>query len=89
VDGEGAGMTGGALIPGTMTWAMSSAVHAVQHSGADQLMAQEMPLVISFRGYAYERYSRMDGKLSPEGLTVVVRGLLAFRLLAEAASKAI
>jgi hypothetical protein len=32
MDGEGAGMVGGALIPGTMTWAMASAVNAVQHS---------------------------------------------------------
>ena len=32
MDGEGAAITGGALIPGTMTWAMASAVDAVQHS---------------------------------------------------------
>jgi hypothetical protein len=32
MDGEGAGIAEGALIPGTMTWAMASAVHALQHS---------------------------------------------------------
>ena len=32
MDGEGAGIAGGALIPGTMTWAMASAIYTVQHS---------------------------------------------------------
>jgi|EndMetStandDraft_4_1072995.scaffolds.fasta_scaffold763471_1 hypothetical protein len=50
MDGEGAAITGGALIPGTMTWAMASAVDTVQHSPVQSSIFEAQALSLGNAG---------------------------------------